>query len=352
MNQLVELSTKPTDIGVWLGQVAEQVQAHLGKAAHELYQAGYWLGRAKDEIPYGEWEKWVNANFPFSPETARRYVRVSNLLENYISEEHLPKLLVSRTALYELASGETPEDVRVEMMARLEQGQRITLSMVQGAARAAERSEEQRDAILDTGSDAVAFLAETYDLEPAVILMLGTLESDLPDTFDEIYVSGTIEDVTGESVSLQNINTRDLAAFVDNVRFERGKAGLARMGSVKIVLDGVKAVEIKDVWASNVLLKQKNLDLATRQVAEAIEEQFGGLEERITTLCDVVYTCYYKIRQPRASDIWVRGYESGLVTTGILQGDGPLFINSVKVRSRADRRGDRVEIDIYPLRAQ
>jgi hypothetical protein len=356
MNEIVTLIDN-TDIDLWLGEVAQKIQGHLGKAAFELYQAGYWLGQARDKIEKGTWDDWVRENFPFSPETARRFVRVTNMIDHYITEglisrENLSKLLVSKSALYELASSETPEEARFELMARLEQGQRVTISMVKGAAAAAERSEQQRDAVLDAGSERIGFLAEEYDLDPSVIPMLSDLETTEPDTFEEIYLSGCIWDATGESVGLDEANGRDIQAYVDHTRFERKASSLAKTGALKLTMPEVRPPTNAEIWGSYGLKQRSKAEVCHQQVQKAIDAIVDLLVAPYDVPVELVYTLYVLRRTPRVSEIYTRGYEEGLYHAGLIQGDGPLFINSMKVRSRTVKQNPRFEIDIYPLREE
>jgi len=337
------------DLELWLDEVAGRVQHHLGSAAYEIYQAGYWLAEARDRLnTQAAFVKWVDEKFSFSRGTAERYIRVTKMLDDLIPKENIPKLVAGKSVLYGLASSVTPGPVRDEMLAKLEQGQRVTLGMVKAAASGAIRAEGQRAAVLETGSERIELLNNDLDMDPEVISMLGVLESSKPEVFEEIYASGCVWDAQGESIPLESANSRDVQAYIDHNRFEKQAQGLSEIGAIKLVLDKVKPPSQRVVYSAYGLAQKAYIDTAMTEVKMAIAAQLGEDIYAFDQMVDVVYTIYQTNAPYKPSEVWVAGYETGLYEAGLIKATGPFHISSVKVRVKLVNQNPRVVIDLYP----
>ncbi len=62
-----------------------EIEGALRTSVEKAVRIGELLGEQKAELKHGEWLPWVEANLPFTEDTAQRYMRVFNdrgLLEN------------------------------------------------------------------------------------------------------------------------------------------------------------------------------------------------------------------------------------------------------------------------------
>lgn len=121
-----------TDITVPNPVLAEHARAihELAKrTCEDIIDIGRHLAEARECVAHGAWLDWVDAEFGWSDQTARRFIQVYELsLDakfNTLVEFELPL-----SALYQLAAPKTPEEARTEVAARIEAGEKPSCAMV------------------------------------------------------------------------------------------------------------------------------------------------------------------------------------------------------------------------------
>ena len=103
----------------------------LGKQTVEsIVEIGGYLVEVKRRLPHGQWLPWLEAEFPWSDGTARRYMDSHKLVKSSKFED-LPKLLeLPPAAVADLAASSTPEAARKEVLAKVKQGEPVRHSDV------------------------------------------------------------------------------------------------------------------------------------------------------------------------------------------------------------------------------
>lgn len=86
---------------------AVEINAHVGRMKESALTIGKRLSTVKDLLPHGQFLAWVEAEFPFSEQTARNFMNVYQRFENRPDALDL----FEPTALYLLASPSTPESI-------------------------------------------------------------------------------------------------------------------------------------------------------------------------------------------------------------------------------------------------
>jgi antitoxin (DNA-binding transcriptional repressor) of toxin-antitoxin stability system len=103
----------------------------LGKqTAESICEIGRLLTEVKARLPHGKWLPWLAAEFAWSETTARRFMDSHELFKSAKLED-LPRLLeLPPSAVAEIAAPSTPEPARQEVLARVEQGEKVTTKAV------------------------------------------------------------------------------------------------------------------------------------------------------------------------------------------------------------------------------
>ncbi|NUB23329.1 hypothetical protein [Azospirillum brasilense] len=129
-------------------EAAERIKGRLRKSLEEYVGIGFDLIKVKDGIGYGNFQRWIDAEFGMTYKTATNYINVAT---RFGKPEIISCLSgVPPTALIHLASA--PESVQEEILEAVASGQRIKVKDVKEAiakAKAAipdteERSEERK----------------------------------------------------------------------------------------------------------------------------------------------------------------------------------------------------------------
>lgn len=102
-------------------------------SAAEILRIGQLLLKKKEQLPYGQWEDWLETgclHLGFSDATARRFM---NVARKFTGDADLIGKL-SAQALYRLASKRTSRRVAGIVLRRLEKGQKVTLADIEALA--------------------------------------------------------------------------------------------------------------------------------------------------------------------------------------------------------------------------
>jgi hypothetical protein len=112
-----------------LAEYAAEIH-HLRKRAKEdIIEIGRYLDQAQKHAGHGTWLAWIEAEFGWSDQTARRFIHVYELSR----DSKFNKLLSSNlplSALYQLAAPKTPEAAREAITERIEAGGKVSVAAV------------------------------------------------------------------------------------------------------------------------------------------------------------------------------------------------------------------------------
>jgi hypothetical protein len=97
---------------------SEEIRFWLDRTAEATVEVGVRLIAVKERLPHGQWGRWLAAEFGMSDQTALNFMNVARHFRQN------PKLLASASpaALYALAGGRVPAEVRQEFIERAEAG--------------------------------------------------------------------------------------------------------------------------------------------------------------------------------------------------------------------------------------
>jgi hypothetical protein len=112
-----------------LAKYAAEIR-RLGKRVKEdVIEIGRYLDQAQQHAGHGTWLTWIEAEFGWSDQTARRFIHIYELSR----DSKFNKLLSSNlplSALYQLAAPKTPEAARKAITERVEAGGKVSVAAV------------------------------------------------------------------------------------------------------------------------------------------------------------------------------------------------------------------------------
>ena len=213
--------TKPHSITVTtltdLKTSADKTKYYLARSIQAIAGAGLELMGAYDKCPHGLWEKYCWDMVGISPRTALRYRKVTELLLDYVPEDEIANVQAEPRALYQLINGQLPDEARGKAIEFMLTGQFLTGAIVTGMVKEVERKMEQAELLQHVQSPDVAQLILEYDIDPDVIPGLTRMSSEDVQT---LSLTGSIEDLDGESLSLEDATGRDMQYYEERGRLE------------------------------------------------------------------------------------------------------------------------------------
>jgi len=99
---------------------ADRLHVLERKTGEQIIEIGALLIQVKVLLGHGRFGAWIDAEFGWSEPTAQRFMRVVDVFENRQIDGFAP------SALYVLASGSVPDEIRKEFMAKAEAGEKVT----------------------------------------------------------------------------------------------------------------------------------------------------------------------------------------------------------------------------------
>jgi hypothetical protein len=117
-------TTTPT-----LAQHAEEIRTLGRRTIADVIEIGRRLTEAKKLCGHGNWLSWLDREFGWSDDTARRFMDCHDLAKN----RNLLDLNIPVSGLYLLTAPSTPEEVRTEIIDRAEAGETVTVDDVREA---------------------------------------------------------------------------------------------------------------------------------------------------------------------------------------------------------------------------
>ena len=122
-----------------LQTIASRVRQRIRSTTREIIETGIDLLAAKQHLGHGQFLAWVDAEFRMTARTARNYMRAAQMASGKAEiVSTLPP-----TAIYLLSSPSTPEEVRREVIAKLEAGECVDSRAVEQAVK--EQRRKPRD---------------------------------------------------------------------------------------------------------------------------------------------------------------------------------------------------------------
>jgi hypothetical protein len=116
-----------------LRATAERIRQSYQRQCAEIVATGLELLDAKGKLRYGQFSRWLAAEFSWSHKTAQNYMNVALVFRNRMEA----LTIVPLQSLYRLAAPTTSEEVREELLTRAQAGEKITPDMVAEAVKGA-----------------------------------------------------------------------------------------------------------------------------------------------------------------------------------------------------------------------
>jgi hypothetical protein len=149
---------QPFDYSGWQPQLADAARAaaatirrHMERSVASMVEAGECLRAIKDQLPHGEWQAWLAAEFVMSDRMARHLLQVA---EAFAGKTEIISVL-SPTGAIKLAAA--PAAARTAVVERLQAGEKMTVADISSATRAEKPDQRAGGARTnDSASKAVA----------------------------------------------------------------------------------------------------------------------------------------------------------------------------------------------------
>lgn len=131
MNQLsmtFDYTALPSDVRNVALTRRDAIKTLERRTSESLIEIGRHLIAVKDALPHGQFGVWLEAEFGWSQDTASNFMRVARVFGQN------PKISeFQSSALYALASGTVPDDIREQFIEQAERGEPVTHKQVQAA---------------------------------------------------------------------------------------------------------------------------------------------------------------------------------------------------------------------------
>jgi vacuolar-type H+-ATPase subunit I/STV1 len=141
-----------------LSAIKERIKIRLKRTAEDIIEIGLDLIEAKRIAGHGGFEKWLKAEFEMSQDSAQRFMNVAKSFGGEIP--HSAVFALNANVLYALSAPSTPENVRTEIIERVENGESINLAEIQRLKKEAADLLVEKQAIQDNLIDAKQAIEE------------------------------------------------------------------------------------------------------------------------------------------------------------------------------------------------
>jgi hypothetical protein len=107
---------------------AERIHNLARMTAAGIVQIGQYLTEVKDRLKHGQFLDWIEREFEWKERSAQNFMNVYRHVTPHLKNATVADLQVEFRALYLIAAPKTPEPVREQIIARAENGERVTFS--------------------------------------------------------------------------------------------------------------------------------------------------------------------------------------------------------------------------------
>jgi Protein of unknown function (DUF3102) len=118
---------------VCLTNARDSIRKEMKICARSIVTIGFHLIEVKEECGHGLFLKWLDAEFGWSDRTARRYMQAATVFGDEANWTRVSNLEV--TAIHLLAAPSTPEQVREEVLARCDAGEKVPIEEIKDIVR-------------------------------------------------------------------------------------------------------------------------------------------------------------------------------------------------------------------------
>jgi Protein of unknown function (DUF3102) len=104
-------------------QQTGEIRGLMKRTANDIVEIGQKLVNVKEKLGHGRFGSWLEAEFDWSIQTAKRFMNVAAVFQN---QQFVDFDFIAPSALYELAAPSIPDAARNEAFARAKAGESIT----------------------------------------------------------------------------------------------------------------------------------------------------------------------------------------------------------------------------------
>lgn len=114
------MTEQPSEIDAFVTEQTAEIRRLASRSGQDIIEIGKRLIAVKDHLPHGAFGPWIDAEFGWTDRTARRFMEVAGAFGQI---GHGVRF--EAKALYALASGDVPQDVRDRFIAQAEAGEPV-----------------------------------------------------------------------------------------------------------------------------------------------------------------------------------------------------------------------------------
>ena len=118
-----DYSTLQSERRAIVRQRTEEIKERLKRSAQDIWEIGQKLFEVRSQLAYGNFDRWLKAEFGWSRRTAYNFIKV---YEAFPECATVAQVSIAASALYQLSSPSTPQKVRNELIQRAKEGEKIT----------------------------------------------------------------------------------------------------------------------------------------------------------------------------------------------------------------------------------
>jgi hypothetical protein len=122
-----------------LAEHADEIRRLSKRLIDDLLEIGRRLMDAKARIGHGHWLSWLEREFGWSDDSARRYMRLYQFAQEDFKFRKLRNLQLPASGLYLLAQAKCPLEARKEIVERAEAGETIDVAKIESVITAHKR---------------------------------------------------------------------------------------------------------------------------------------------------------------------------------------------------------------------
>jgi hypothetical protein len=123
---LFDYDSLDSETRIVVKQKTSEIKKLIRKTAQTVWEIGENLSEVKACLQHGQFESWLTTEFDWSTRTAQRFLQVYERFKN----DNLADLKISASAIYEMASPSTSEEVRIQAIEAAKGGQEVTPSFL------------------------------------------------------------------------------------------------------------------------------------------------------------------------------------------------------------------------------
>jgi hypothetical protein len=157
-----------------------EIRTLVRRAAQDIIDIGQKLIEVKERLGHGRFGAWLEAEFDWTQETARRFMNVA------LRFRDIPQIVeFAPSALYLLAESSTPEVARQEAIERAEAGEAITYTAAREIVSEHKAAVDTDAPVLLDGDTGNIFLTD-WDERDALLQAIAEEEDDEPGEIEDI----------------------------------------------------------------------------------------------------------------------------------------------------------------------